>query len=410
MRSKNHPVEEIELMAYLDGELSRERAANAAAHLENCRDCQALATELREISEKLAAWKVEASNGPMGPEVSAALEEHRRLQQDRATPRRSWGHLLSTRQLGFGALAVVVLVFLVISANFMTMYRKATPVGLYRRADQKSEVSDGYAGARQRSLEPLLPNASPRSTATGKKLKDQGDLNGLLKTEAPMVVRTANLAVVTREFDKARSELEEILQRHRGYLGQLNAGAPTDSARTLEATLRIPADQLDATVAELKKLGRVESESQSGEEVTAQYVDLEARLANARHTEQRLTDLLRERTGKLSDVLAVEMEINRVRGEIERMDAEKKELAKRVAFATINARLREDYKAELQLAPPSTSTRFRNAAVEGYQSVADGVIGLALFVISWGPSLLFWGALLFFPVRFMWRRFRRKMF
>lgn len=59
-------------------------------------------------------------------------------------------------------------------------------------------------------------------------------------------------------------------------------------------------------------------------------------LANGKHTEQRLTEILRTRTGKLQDVLKVELEIDRVRGEIEQMEAEKKELGKRVAFATLS--------------------------------------------------------------------------
>ncbi len=119
-----------------------------------------------------------------------------------------------------------------------------------------------------------------------------------------MIIRTAQLSVITKEFDKARANLETILKRHRGYVGELKAGGSTGSGRTLTATLRVPADQLDATLTEVKALGRVESESQSGQDVTSQYVDLEARLTNARNTEQRLTDLLRNRTGKLSDILA----------------------------------------------------------------------------------------------------------
>jgi len=152
-----------------------------------------------------------------------------------------------------------------------------------------------------------------------------------------MIARDAALTLTTKEFDKARTGLEEILKRHNGYMGELKVTAPADSGRALTATLRIPAAQLDAAMAELKKLGRVEDESQGGEEVTQQYVDLEARLVNGRHTEQRLTDILRQRTGKLQDVLKVELEIDRVRGEIEQMQAEKKELSKRVAFATLNA-------------------------------------------------------------------------
>ena len=153
----------------------------------------------------------------------------------------------------------------------------------------------------------------------------------------PMIIRTAQLSLITKEFDKARANLEAILKRHRGYVGELKAGGSTGSGRTLTATLRVPADQLDATLTEVKTLGRVESESQSGQDVTSQYVDLQARLANARNTEQRLTDLLRNRTGKLSDVLEVEQELDRVRGEIEQMEAERKNMANQVSFATLNA-------------------------------------------------------------------------
>jgi len=169
----------------------------------------------------------------------------------------------------------------------------------------------------------------------------------------------------------------------------------------------VPADQLEAVMSELKKLGRVESESQTGEEVTQQYIDLEARLSNARNAEQRLTDILRQRAGKLADVLAVELEIDRVRGEIERMDGEKKNLTNRVTFATVTVKIAEDYKAELHAAPDSTPTRFRNAAVEGYRSMVEGVFSLVLFLLSYGPSLLVWGGLLFLLVLILRKRLRR---
>ncbi len=134
-----------------------------------------------------------------------------------------------------------------------------------------------------------------------------------------------------------------------------------------------------------------------------------ARLANARNTEQRLTDLLRNRTGKLSDVLEVEQEVDRVRGEIEQMEAERKNMANQVSFATLNATITEDYQAQLQVVPPSTSTRLGNAAVEGYRSMVDGVLSLALFLLSNGPSLLLWGAVLFMPARLVWKRVRRSL-
>ena len=222
-----------------------------------------------------------------------------------------------------------------------------------------------------------------------------------------MIIRTADLTLITKEFDKTRTNLEAILNRHSRLHRRTESRSRHGTGRTLTASLHVPADQLDATLAEVKTLGRVESENQGGQDVTSQYVDLQARLVNARNTEQRLTDLLRNRTGKLSDVLEVEQELDRVRGQIEQVEAERKTMANRVSFATLNATITEDYQAQLQVVPPSTSTRLGNAAIEGYRSMVDGVVSLALFLLSNGPSLLLWGAILFFPARILWKKLRR---
>jgi len=362
MNVNNHPIEQEELMAYLDGELLPSQAAIAAAHLEQCRECQAVAADLQGVGRQLLAWQVESSGAGVEQRIAAELRQP--VRQQVRHPRRVWPWVLSLA----GAFAFVVLI-LSMGSPHMSMVR---PVS--RRVGAISLAQPGSA-----------------------------------EITKPMIVHTAQLTLTTKEFDKARSGMEDILKRHGGYLGQLTASAYEGTGRVLEATLRVPDDQRDAVLTELRKLGRVESESQSGEEVTQQYVDLEARLSNARNAEQRLTDLLRQRTGKLSDVLAVEVEIDKVRGEIERMEAERKTLANRVTFATVNVKLMEDYKAPLQVVPDSTLARFRNAAVEGYRSMVEGVVGLLLFLLSYGPSLLLWAGLLFFPVRFLWRRRQRRL-
>jgi hypothetical protein len=137
-------------------------------------------------------------------------------------------------------------------------------------------------------------------------------------------------------------------------------------------------------------------------------VDLQSRLANSRNTEQRLTEVLQQRTGKLSDVLEVETEIARVRGEIESMEAERKSMATQVAFATLNVTMTEDYKPPLQTVPPSTARQFRNSAVEGYHTMAGGVIAFVNILLSYGPSTLLWTVLAFFPARYIRRRFAAK--
>ncbi len=212
-----------------------------------------------------------------------------------------------------------------------------------------------------------------------------------------MVARTASINVTTREFDRARPAIDGILQRHRGYLASLNVAAPAGEPRSLNATLRVPAAELAVAIDELKKLGRVESEQQNGEEVTEKYVDLEARLSNAHNTEQRLTGILRERTGKLSDVLEVEKELDRVRGEIEHMDGEKKALAKRVDFATVSMMVSE---------LGSASGRIGASAAEGWRTMIASFVAVALFLAGTAPTILVWAAVLFLPARFAWRHWR----
>lgn len=64
---------------------------------------------------------------------------------------------------------------------------------------------------------------------------------------------------------------------------------------------------------------------------------------------------------------------------------------------------------ELDLATPSVSGRLRNAIVEGYRAAVDSLVGTILFFFNVGPFLLLWGAILFFPARFAWRRLRARI-
>jgi hypothetical protein len=430
MSKSNHPIEQEELMAYLDGELATGRAVAAAAHLERCAQCQELAADLRELSKEMMAWEMEVaeSSSETPDEILAALEKREREPKGKSvvSKRQGWGILFTPRRIAWGG--GISFFFLLVIALSVTNLLRYEPLQKSIQNPMHVELlptatppaapeayTDRYSSRKLGNVAKIAPgivgNEDPTSingAAEQKSLDTEIDTSEREVPTVPMIARVAGITLTTKEFDKTRVSLEEILKRHGGYMGELKVSAPTDAGRSLTATLRIPAPQLDPALVELKKLGRVEDESQGGEEVTQQYVDLEARLANGIHTEQRLTEILRTRTGKLQDVLKVELEIDRVRGEIEQMQAEKKELSKRVAFATLNTTVKEEYFAKLQGTPPSTGSRFRNAAVDGYNTVVEGVIEVGLFLLSAGPSLLLWAAILFFPARWVWKKLRRK--
>jgi hypothetical protein len=421
-----HQVEQEEVMAYLDGELAADRAAATAVHLSECAECQRLVAELRDVSQNLNAWKIELAEAETPPAIANALAENRPVSRDvllaHRSHRRNWREVLGQRRWALAWVGGVAAVLMFVFGTLQFQERNAN-----NSFSQVGSMDDSGSDRDHLAVSLAPPSAPAGKSVNGREFDERQRISANLQsagvpgspqqpdkgtgehvpvTNGPMIIRTAELSLITKEFDKAQANLEGILKRHRGYVGELKAGGATGSGRTLTATLRVPADQLDATLTEVKTLGRVESESQSGQDVTSQYVDLQARLSNARNTEQRLTDLLRNRTGKLSDVLEVEQELDRVRGEIEQMEAERKNMSNQVSYATLNATIAEDYKAQLQVVPPSTSTRLSNAAVEGYRSMADGVVSLALFLLSTGPSLLLWCALLFLPARFVWKKVR----
>jgi hypothetical protein len=192
-----------------------------------------------------------------------------------------------------------------------------------------------------------------------------------------------------------------------GLVGRVTIAGSRGEARSLSATLHIPADRLAGALAALRAVGIVLEESQSGEDVTEQVVDVGARLSNARNAEKRLVDLLQKRTGDLADVLAAEREIARVREEIERFDAQRTNLARRVAYATVSLEVTEERQVELDLGPQPVTARFRDALMTGIGAAADSALGVSLFIIRVAPALLFWVAVLAWPVRIALRLGRR---
>jgi len=158
---------------------------------------------------------------------------------------------------------------------------------------------------------------------------------------ASMVVRTGTASVEVDSLERAVAALRDLALRAGGYVGNasIQGGADRHHAATLE--LKVPAARFDDLLSGLRPLGRVEYVNVSAEDVGEEYVDVGARAANARRLEERLTDLLATRTGKLADVLAVERELARVREEIERLEGRLRFLRSRAALSGLSVTLHE---------------------------------------------------------------------
>jgi hypothetical protein len=395
MIAATHPVAPEEVMAYLDGELSQAKAQAVSTHLDQCSECGDLAAQFRATSQALSGWTV--------PPVPASLEESVMVQATNAAAGRKLAKPGRSSQITFwnmrlwavsGAVAALLLVAVV--SNSFRAHREVAFVA--PEAEMYKEArSAGKPIAQDKSIaamnEPRVMNSLQAPTRSP---QDAAKTEGLIATNAD-----------TRAFSASAPLIDSILARHHGYAAQLTAATAENAPRSLQASLRIPAPELAAALADLKAIGRVENESQSGEEVTQQHADLVARLKNSRETEERLRAILEQRTGKIEDILQVEEEIARVRGEIEQMEAEQQALEHRVDFASVELELVEDYKAQLNPPAPSISNRIHNAFVSGVRNAAEMLLGFVLFVEEDGPILLIWLAILGLPVILLWRRYRR---
>jgi Domain of unknown function (DUF4349)/Putative zinc-finger len=404
MNTMSHPVAPDEIMAFLDGELPTARHLSVSTHVETCAPCREIAESARSSSHSLSTWTVPTL--PTNSDFEVRLDR-----ASKGPSRNDLGlHLpasLSTKWvLAVGAVAVLVLAVMLGQSTRTLHTTMPTP-----QQNRGVDVARTDNAGDLHELEQLGSNGT-RSRGESKLHGVMGAVVGGAQGAdrlqlTPMIARTVSLAITAKDFNASRASLDAILARHHGYAASLTANTEQNAARSLQASLRIPAAELNAAVSELKSLGRVENEAQNGEEVTQQHADLVARLKNSRETEQRLQAILQQRTGKIKDVLAVEQEIARVRGEIEQMEAEQKSLEHRVDFATIALKLTEEYKAQLNPQSPSISTRFHNAFVAGYRDAVESVVSILLFFAGYGPSLIIWLALLFPAAWLLWRRWRR---
>ncbi len=418
MNTTMHPIAPEEIMAHFDGQLSPHESAAIAQHIDQCAECADLAAGFRSLSQTLSSWEVPTAPVALESPIMHRAEISAEKLAATAPSRSGHGrfgkpHWLAL--LGAGGFAVVI-TFLAASRLQMHLKADSDPMDRMdrnsgaapRRSYADPDTTNQYAApppTATRAQERSVPGALARSALASTAM--MAPAPGFERNTGPMIARTVTLSLVVRDYAAARAALETVLTRYHGYAANLTASTPEGASRSLRDSLRIPTDQLAPALSEIKALGRVENETQSGEEVTQQHSDFSARLKNSRDTEDRLRAILQQRTGKIEEVLTVEQEIASVRGDIESMEAQQKALEHRVDFATIDLQLTEEYKAQPELPAPSFGNRLHKALVVGFRNFAAVIGGIVLFIAEYGPTLLFLAALLGLPV-WLIRRFRKR--
>jgi len=222
-------------------------------------------------------------------------------------------------------------------------------------------------------------------------------------TLARKIIYTASLSLVVEELSKAQKNLARLVRERGGYIAETNVGGSSGSPRQGTWKVRIPVDQYEAFMTAAAALGELQSTQSNSDDVSAEYYDVEARIKNKQVEEARLIQLLQKATGKLGEILQVEREISRVRGEIEQMQGRLRVLANLSSLTTITITMNE-IKNYVPPKPPTFGT-------EVSRRFSSSLIGL----VNFGKNLVFafvtlfpWIVVFALPVALLLRTVRRR--
>lgn len=228
-----------------------------------------------------------------------------------------------------------------------------------------------------------------------------------------LVIKNATLSIIVKDPVASADSLSALAQSLGGFIVSSNVYQTSTDAqgnRIMQAgvAMRVPVDQLDAALAQLKGLAvKVESQQISGEDVTAQFTDLESQLKNLEVAEAQLQKIMEQAT-RTEDVLNVFNQLTAIRGQIEQVKGQMKYYRESAAMSLINVTLIPDVLSQpIETGgwqPEGVLKEAAEALVRALQSVATSVIWAGIYVL---PLALLFGLPLLLGVWFMRRRMHK---
>ena len=187
-----------------------------------------------------------------------------------------------------------------------------------------------------------------RTIVTGSNIPTAAEEAAQAPTQEPVpalanrkLIRNATVELEIVSFDNAVQKITAIANEEHGYVATTDSEKQANGKLRGQVVVKVLPENLDRFLQKIRSLGELKNQTLGTEDVTKAYLDTDARLKNADVMEQRLIDMLKTKTGKVSDLLQVEKELGRVREEIEKMQGELKYWDSQVQFATLTISLAE---------------------------------------------------------------------
>ena len=372
------------LAADLYGELSEDEQRQLHTHLVDCAACRKTHQETKTMNKILEETLVQEKPDPAFEQRMLAVF------RDRIPKRSGFVKLLSDlmrlRAAQITAVAAVLLGLVqlgrMITGETATTLRGRedhTNEGLFRQPAQVAATGQTQAGglgksdelaARQaKDMAVAKPEAAPGAISELRRFPATVAPANAAQTEVPAqetrseamsyatepspaetpaaatanrkLIRNATVQLEIVSFDGAVQKITAFASEEHGYVATTSSEKQANDKLRGEVVVKVLPENLDRFLQKIRGLGELKNQTLGTEDVTKAYFDTNARLKNARLMEQRLIDMLKTKTGKVSDLLQVEKELGRVREDIEKMQGELKYWDSQVQFATVTISLAE---------------------------------------------------------------------
>lgn len=212
------------------------------------------------------------------------------------------------------------------------------------------------------------------------------------------MIRTVNLSVETTEFDQLVTSITTAVTGLNGYIEQSDISGNSisnsyNNQRYASLTVRVPSNQLDSFVAQVSQQGNITYKSESTQDVTLQYTDIESRKTALNVEQERLWELL-AKAESIESVIALEQRLSEIRYQLESMESQLRTYDNQVDYSTIYLNVSE-VKVFAPVAPDSVGQRIQKGFSANLEHVATGLINFFVWFISSLPSFVLLAVIVF---------------
>lgn len=179
---------------------------------------------------------------------------------------------------------------------------------------------------------------SPPSPAPVYAMGSTSNNSSKLKPQTRVLIKTGSMSLQVNDVKATSASAKKLVKQHHGYLESISSNDDKDAYANLE--VRVPKTGLQPLMDDLAGLGKVSSRNITVEDVTEQWIDLQAKINNLRALRDRLRKLLIQ-AKNVKETLEVEKELTRVQSELDALEGKIKAMQKHVAYSKLTIRIRQ---------------------------------------------------------------------